>query len=285
MARIPDLAIHHAGIPTAFFDWALLWYPEHQLTRSPSTRWPSWSWSGWHGRVCSSIVGYGEQSSLLRFSWLHWRHCQAREVASGSFNLLSESHRAFASVRKIGSQRLSHTLTPFWPSAATTKPTVDESSRQLQVNDADAPIPDLYTALQLSPNILMCLTWSITSILKQEDSSSDGKTWYRICTNDGTSYGRLQAHAAGLPCEGDAKYEVIALSPGHSNALSVKWWNLQVWYPKGLVECDKGDGDLFHVLGVHYPRHPRLAERLGVGIVSKKGFFDQEPAWKEVWLG
>ncbi|OAK98948.1 HET-domain-containing protein [Phaeosphaeriaceae sp. SRC1lsM3a] len=46
-AFLPGGIIH--GLPTFFFDIALLWHPTGTITRRPGL--PSWSWMGWVGRV------------------------------------------------------------------------------------------------------------------------------------------------------------------------------------------------------------------------------------------
>ena len=56
----------HFGLPQLFFDVALLWVPEEQLTRridssdrAARSKFPSWSWAGWKGATANQVNAFG----------------------------------------------------------------------------------------------------------------------------------------------------------------------------------------------------------------------------------
>ena len=75
------------GLPTSFFDSALLWQPTEKLERRKG--FPSWSWVGWHGVVrwmgdTIDIISYwGNRAFELQtattwhaaHTWILWRKC------------------------------------------------------------------------------------------------------------------------------------------------------------------------------------------------------------------
>lgn len=68
------------GLPTALFDWALLWEPSEPLYRISSTDpyFPSWAWCGWVGGVewrSSTTSGclLNLHEWLINHTWIIWR--------------------------------------------------------------------------------------------------------------------------------------------------------------------------------------------------------------------
>jgi hypothetical protein len=66
------------GIPTAFFDWFLLWGPLADQVRRPNG--PSWSWAGWVGGSFPRIWDWYNrsihrvQSAIRKRTWIIWYH-------------------------------------------------------------------------------------------------------------------------------------------------------------------------------------------------------------------
>ena len=63
------------GLPTAIFDWALLWEPVIPLKRRSDALWPSWSWCGWNGQASMLLFGLNGAELhdwLVQRTWIRW---------------------------------------------------------------------------------------------------------------------------------------------------------------------------------------------------------------------
>lgn len=77
------------GLPTAFFDWALLWEPLEPLSRIfwENPDFPSWAWCGWNGGVewrSSTTSGclLNLHEWLINHTWIIWRTSVANKDGS-----------------------------------------------------------------------------------------------------------------------------------------------------------------------------------------------------------
>jgi hypothetical protein len=66
------------GLPTRYFDWALLWEPRESSARNQA--FPSWSWAGWDGAVewkVSTLSGplTNLHEWLTHHTWIDWAYC------------------------------------------------------------------------------------------------------------------------------------------------------------------------------------------------------------------
>ncbi|MCJ1247930.1 hypothetical protein MMC30_005145 [Trapelia coarctata] len=72
--RTPELNEVY-GLPTYFFDWAILWTPNKTAHRR-SGGWPSWSWCGWIGTIAMFLSSLTNASKLedwlCNHTWIKW---------------------------------------------------------------------------------------------------------------------------------------------------------------------------------------------------------------------
>lgn len=62
------------GLPTYFFDWAVLWQPNISVYRK-SYGWPSWSWCGYTGTISMALTGMDVpqlENWLCKHTWIKW---------------------------------------------------------------------------------------------------------------------------------------------------------------------------------------------------------------------
>ena len=71
------------GIPDAYFDWFLLWFPLVVQTRRKDA--PSWSWSGWYGQSWPDMTrwyageGIKVRQALRERTWIIWYQRKCRD--------------------------------------------------------------------------------------------------------------------------------------------------------------------------------------------------------------
>ena len=81
-----------SGLPTAFFDIALLWQPDNKITRrvsaSPTNAQylPSWSWAGWHGNIMFDTASAFDFVRKSPDPVLHSRERRITRILSWSYH-------------------------------------------------------------------------------------------------------------------------------------------------------------------------------------------------------
>jgi hypothetical protein len=267
----------HAGLPALLFDWALLWEPSKPLIRSESTMWPSWSWSGWHGQVASFETATTSVDCLdwSKRSWIAWYYCLPRRHPQ-------HLHVESAVLRRHRSPR--DLLKP-QPSSGNTLLVGQHLPRpQLSTQEGLTSNPDLLAALNYSEHLLVFVTLSLNASVKpipieatNVTHSSPWRAYYVFQHGADEPLGRVLLDKNWTPAF--STYEFIALSTAHPRKES----ELALL---GRGESLSGDSGwrAFNVLMLHYPRDPRVAERLALGL-ALQWEFEEGAKWKEIWLG
>lgn len=269
----PDMEGSQAGLPWQMLDWALLWDSAEPLERSQSALWPSWSWSGWKGRVASALsVAAGNLRWHTEQSWILWYCCtkppRGRPHADGAY------------LRRISaSDPPDQDLVRKTPAAARIQAVLRPSQGPIKEGKISDSV--LLEVLKISPHTLVLITLSVGSMVRATSSRRASWRGYHICKQDGTPYGKLWLDAAWT-CPVDAQFEFIAICEGRSSSIA----GIELTGADALADGgSEGGCDAFHVLMLHYPRHPRLAERLAVGVVLQKALFEEDVTWKQIWMG
>jgi hypothetical protein len=264
------------GLPTSYFDAALLWMPEGGLEHR-DLEWkdalPSWSWMGWRGAIQYTALRGWE---ILVHPLIRWYH---GDQDVGGFRLLNEFG--------IGMRTACHPpgkLIKFWKNNRwdrdclyTHSPSPDFAS-----SDPDAEIKALGSEVKLDLFLRFQTTSARFSLdetliiqpydlqpdegLEEDDmfiNSLRPKTpCRRILDSEGKAVGYVVLNA---PLSGNANVEmiVVAATPGNGNPL-----DQYAGYAIMLIRREAG-----------------VAIRLGIGEIDQDAWWNAEPAWVDVTLG
>jgi hypothetical protein len=148
----------------------------------------------------------------------------------------------------------------------------------ISLDPGEVPTSDFLELGNSWGHTLVFLTISATSTLKSIGSIRGPWRGYHICMDDGTPYGAIWLDDAWVhPAQ--AKFEFIVVSMGKMTSIS------SIDLPEAEPCLDEfSDLDAFHVLMLHYPKHPSLAERFALGVVLRAKFLVAGAAWKRIWL-
>lgn len=250
------------GLPTAIFDWALLWEPVSPLKRRSNALWPSWSWCGWNGRISlllSGMNGAELQDWLCQRTWIRW--------------VVGEHRTATAAPLLSSIDYIQRQNTLF---QSDVYPPVLLSSYVKEREQA--VLHKIPTYLDRSYNFLYFATLSMAFSVQATDVFSGPWHGYKICKVDGTPCGKMWLDP-GWKHVSDQKYEFLALSEAKSRQIA------KMELPTSGARRDAPEWDAYHVIMISYPIADGPAERIGLGIVLQDSMREEFGAiWKGVWL-
>ena len=250
------------GLPTAIFDWALLWEPVIPLKRRSDALWPSWSWCGWNGRVSlllSGMNGAELQDWLCQRTWIRWVVGEHRTDTAAP---LLSSIDYFQRQNTLFPSEVYPPITPFLHTEESNQPLL----RKVPTH-RDRPYSFLYFA-----------TLSMAFSVQPTDVSAGPWHGYKICEVDGTHCGKIFLDP-GWEYVSDQKQEFLAVSEAKSREIA------KIELPARGVRMDAPEWDAYHVLMISYPDADGPAERIGLGIVLRDSMREEFGAiWKNVCL-
>ena len=250
------------GLPTAIFDWALLWEPVISLERKSDAMWPSWSWCGWNGRaslLLSGMKGAELQEWLCQRTWIKW---------------IVDERRADTAAPLLSSIDYVQRQNPLFPSDV--YPPVTRSSH---IEESGQPgLHKIRSHCDRPCTFLHFATLSMAFSIQPIDVFQGSWQGYKICRVDGTPCGKIWLDL-GWEHVPDQKYEFLALSEAKSSEIS------KIELPAGGHESAASEWDAYHVILISYPNAETPAERIGLGIILQDSMRDVSGAiWKEFWL-
>lgn len=278
------------GLPTWYFDWALLWELKtlgQRIKRDEAggVILPSWSWCGWHGTSewrmsTTSTVLLNLHEWLMLHTWIIW------------YLGADTGHQLVFQLEKIEGAP-----TPGrWAGYALNKPST--ISGFADDHDALGRPLDTQVSLATKPTHrplkghLHFFTWSASFKLSRESMSDvsfksnlqPGLHRFSIvdCRRDWC--GTIILSESYFNCIGDI-FEFIAISEARDFALEE--YDSWTYYVPG--EREEAEWYLYDALMIRWNREKSVAERLGLGKIYKTAFqsgsFDPGFKWKEITLG
>ncbi|KAF2101845.1 HET-domain-containing protein [Rhizodiscina lignyota] len=249
------------GLPTAIFDWALLWEPVTPLERREGASWPSWSWCGWNGRVSlflSSMDDAALQNWLSSQTWVRWLvYEQSKDLAATHLRRVDYAHRQNA------------LFPPDLYPPVTLPPSSGAAHQGLLKTQ---PLQDR------SCSFLYFATLSMTFSVQSTEVFRGPWRGYQICRGDETPCGKIWLDAE-WKCASGREHEFLALSGAKSSSIAY------IQLPAREAEKDVNEWDAYHVMMIHYPKVGAPAQRMGLGIILQESMSEKFGAvWKDVWL-
>jgi hypothetical protein len=282
------------GLPTSFFDWALLWESKTPTQRIPGDKswkvfFPSWSWCGWRGSSewrmsTTSSVLLNLHEWLMKHTWIIWY------IGNYSQHQLVFHAEAFKSSPMPGR----------WAGYAR-----DEATSLGKFGHNSDPDQDSYGRLLNSPSHLRTeptlppieghlhfYTWSAYfKLSRQSMSDSSFKSnlqpglhrfsildcrsdWCGTIVLDESYYNQVSA-----------VFEFIAISEARDFALEE--YDSWTYYVPG--EREEAEWYLYYALMIKVNAKSGTSERLGLAKIYttafQSGSFDPGFKWKEIRLG
>ncbi|KAK0652670.1 heterokaryon incompatibility protein-domain-containing protein [Cercophora newfieldiana] len=292
------------GIPTAYFDWFLLWFPMKDQTRrgDPHPIAPSWSWAGWDGASFPRIWDWYNRSirrirkAIRKRTWIIWYH---RVSPSSPESVLLvrrriDSEARFKPTRNFYGARIQEARFPGLDCSRV------EPTQNITLADAPHYVEDIITQNNQGSGLLQF--WTVSVVLRLGEPVSPGKdsgpvhSRHRlgIFGRSGRELGTLEvqpswweANSTGIR-PGEDEREFILLCEGRDERAEggrideEEGWRYKVmlldWLGKDRVRSAHGsiEGGLMY------------AERVAIGSIGKGDLtegFGEGPVWKEIILG
>ncbi|PPQ96059.1 hypothetical protein CVT26_004691 [Gymnopilus dilepis] len=261
------------GIPDAYFDWFLLWYPlEVQRRRGTA---PSWSWSGWYGQSWPNMWNWytrdrAKVRKALRYrTWIIWYQRKAHDS--------DEFHRVWTPKTR------STTMTPrnFYGSHVRSRFPFDCSQTSPTPRTLTRAPDYIEDSHNRKPGSGFLQFWTVSATFKIDKSKSrEGKPGPK---NHNTRMGIFGRDRRELG--------VVFVEPGWGEANRKKKHEFILLCEGRDVRAENGRFDdepgwRYKVMLIEW--HGEWAERVAVGSIGKEDL-DQAlgdgAVWKEIVLG
>jgi hypothetical protein len=264
------------GLPTYFFDWAILWYP-NSTARRRSGGWPSWSWCGWTGTIAMHL---GDLSAskledwLCDHTWIKWiiydlkgrplMHLPSNSTYQRKgthFPLINYPQTLPAPAAKVQAMIVSSMLR---------YGTLQPISRPPLISDGNGCSPLLHFTT-LSTHFHLAPTEFLTGDVESTDRS------YKICDALQAPCGTIWLNTA-WHYSPDKAYEFLILSDATRKSVVKNEF---------LPIESESEWDAYHVMMIDWQGNGDVAERVAIGTVYREAINKAvEPGteWKEIWL-
>lgn len=265
------------GLPTCFFDWAILWEP-NKTARRRSGGWPSWSWCGWTGQMRMFLSGFDAsklEDWLCHHTWIKWiiydlngrplTHLPSNstyEREGSCFPPIDYPQTLPAPAAKVQSM-IASSMLRYGALESVSKPPL--------VSDRNGCSPLLHLTT-LSTHFRLAPTDVLTGDVENSDRS------YKIGDASGAPCGTIWINTA-WHYSPDKAYEFIVLSDAKRTAVVTK-----NEFPPIKSEFE---WDAYHVTMISWQGNGDVAERVAIGVVYREAINKAvEPGteWKEIWL-
>lgn len=293
------------GVPTAYFDWFLLWLPLKDQTRraDPHPLAPSWSWAGWVGASFPRMWDWYNRSirrirkAIRQRTWIIWYHRVS----------ISSPECALLVRRRVNSEPRFRPTRNFYGARVQGKnrfPGLDcshvEPTQNITLADAPHYVEDIITYNNKGSGLLQF--WTVSIILRLGEAVSPVKdvgpvhSRHRlgIFGRSGRELGTLEVQSSWWEANktgtrpGEDEREFILLCEGRDERAEggrideEEGWRYKVmlldWLGKGGARSANGsiEGGLAY------------AERVAIGSIGKEDMNEglgEGPVWKEIILG
>lgn len=269
------------GIPTAYFDWFLLWGPLSNQVRRPNA--PSWSWAGWVGGSFPRIWDWYNRSirrvqkAIRKRTWVIWYHRLSHD-STQCFLVYTHDKASESSKKKLNfygakSHRRFGDL-----DCSRTEPT----ERTLKIR-APTPAPTYTTdILSKRAGSGFLQFWTVSLTLRVDEPTSTAEDVGPAHTQRRLGiFGRSGHELGTVSVQGDwakknpvpAEREFILLCEGRDERAE-----------GGRIDDEEG----WRYMAMLIDWHGEYAERVAIGSIGKgdlKEALGDGAVWKEIILG
>lgn len=274
--RTPELNEVY-GLPTYFFDWAILWEP-NKTARRRSGGWPSWSWCGWIGTIAMFLTRLRNTSELedwlCNHTWIKWIIYDLKGRPLMHIPSSSTYQREMTRFPPIDyPQTLPAPATKVQAMITSSKlehGTLPPISGPSLSSDGNGCAPLLHFATLSTPLYLAPTEFLIGDVEPRHRS-------YKICDASRAPCGTIWLSTMwhyGL----DKPYEFFILSDARRTS---------VVNNEFLPIQSESQWDAYHVMMINWLGNGDIAERVAMGAVYREAIDKAvEPGteWKEIWL-
>lgn len=260
------------GLPTFFFDWAILWTP-NRTARRRSGGWPSWSWCGWIGQMIGSFL-YDVDASELE-NWL----CHHTWIKWIIYDLKGRplTHLPSNTTYQRDGTRFPPIDYPQTLPAPAAKVEAIITSFILRYGALDPLVSDRngYSPLLHFATLSAHFHLAPTEVLITDDESA---VPYTICDAIGAPCGKIWINTT-WHYNPDKAYEFIILSDARRESVMTKNESSPI--------AAELEWDAYHVMMINRQENGDVAERVAMGAVYREAINKAvEPGteWKEIWL-
>ncbi|KAK1842791.1 heterokaryon incompatibility protein [Colletotrichum chrysophilum] len=273
------------GLPSSYFDLAVLWETKNDETEIDWNRmseFPSWPWCGWIGGCTwrlSTISGVllDLHDWLVSHTWVVWYKLKPDDT---DFQLVwssVDSPRASMSSRWRGYQTSSNS---------------DEPYGRRQVLENSEPKPTFPTSPHRDKSYLYFWTYTAFFQLSRETRTSPtfatklepGLHRFSLLDSNGDWCGTIILEDKWFTCVGDV-LEFAAISDARDFSMEeLDTWNYYVPEDREVSEWQ-----LYYALLIVWGEEYEVAERAGLAKIYQRAYdfasFDPGKAWREITLG